>query len=378
MPCFIYVLDLDGAYAPSGRPRRLTHQTGWSMHGLTWSRDGRFVVFSAGWADFYNLWQVAADGKDAPARIEVAGLRAIEPATAAGANRLVFSKPIDDMDLHRLEVDGEAHPIAQSSAREMTPEFSPDGRRIAFCSVRSGDAVEVWVAGSDGSNPVRLTRGPGLWQCSPAWSSDGRRIAFDSRAEDGSVHVWTIDAEGGTPQRITNDAGDQIRPAWSNDGAWIYFIWVRGKDRDVWRTRWPGQPHQRVTFDGDVSEVVESADGTGVYYSRNDEAPLAFQRLSGGAPRDVTPCVNLDRFSLGRHGIYYVPCSHGRVMRDIPVHVVNPATGEDRQLTMLRNLPFPASWLTAGRFAASPDGRTIVYGTYVSRGADLMLIENFE
>ena len=153
-------------------------------------------------------------------------------------------------DLFRLEVGGEAQPIARSSVSESLPQFSPDGRRIAFCSARSGDAFEVWVAGSDGSNPERLTRGPGQWQCSPTWSPDGRRIAFDSQAEDGSWHVWTIDAEGGTPQPITRDAGSQFRPTWSRNGEWIYFIWQRDKDQDIWRTRGPGQPHQRVTFNG--------------------------------------------------------------------------------------------------------------------------------
>jgi Tol biopolymer transport system component len=259
----------------------------------------------------------------------------------------------------------------------MGPQFSPDGRRIAFCSVRSGDAIEVWVAGSDGSNPVRLTRGPGAWQCSPAWSPDGRRIAFDSQAEDGSWHVWTIDAEGGTPQPITKEVGDQFRPTWSNDGAWIYFNWVHRKDSDIWRTRGAGQPPERVTFDGGIGEVRESADGTGVFYKRHTIGPLRFQARSGRASHEVVPCVAGHRFSVGRHGIYYVPCTYDRVLRDIPVHVINPATGEDRQYATLKNLPFPATWPTAGGFAVSPDGRTIVYGTYVSRGADLMLIDNF-
>jgi Tol biopolymer transport system component len=376
--CFVQVLGLDRALTPTGPPRRLTHQTGWTITGLTWSRDGRFVVFSAGMShDFSRLWRVAADGKDPPARIEVAGIQAIEPTIAAGASRLAFSKQLDDMDLHRLEAGGEARPIARSSAREFGPAFSPDGRRIAFCSVRTGDAIEIWVAGSDGSNPVRLTRGPGSWQGSPAWSPDGRRIAFDSRAEDGSVHVWTIDAEGGTPQPITSDQGNQIRPAWSNDGEWIYFFWIRGTDHDIWRTRGPGQPPQRVTFNGAFGAVVESADGTGVFHKRHMTGPLLFQPLSGGAPREVGPCVSGTRFSIGQHGIYYVPCTDDRVLRDIPVHVMNPATGEDRPYTTIKNLPFPASWPTAGSFAASRDGRTIVYSTYVSRGADLMLIENF-
>jgi len=311
-----------------------------------------------------------------PARIEVAGIEASDPAIAAAGDRLVFSKSIDDRDLFRLEVGGEAHPIARSSVNESLPQFSPDGRRIAFCSARSGDAFEVWVAGSDGSNPEQLTRGPGQWQCSPTWSPDGRRIAFDSQAEDGSWHVWTIDAEGGTPQPITRDAGSQFRPTWSRNGEWMYFNWLRDKDQDIWRTRGPGQPHQRVTFNGSVAGAVESPDGTGVYYGRRGgQSPLLFQPLSGGAPREVRPCVSGGRYTIGQHHIYYGPCTDGRVMREYPVHVLDPATGEDRRFASLKNLPFPE---TLGTLTVSPDGQTILYATQVSRGADLMLIENFK
>ena len=345
--CYVQLLDLDETYAPAGPPRRLSRQPSWTIKGLAWSRDGRFVIYSARQGAFFHLWRVAIDGEHPPARIEVAGIEASDPAIAAAADRLVFSKSIDDVDLYRLEVGGEAQPIARSSVHESLPQFSPDGRRIAFCSARSGDAFEVWVAGSDGSNPERLTRGPGQWQCSPTWSPDGRRIAFDSQAEDGSWHVWTIDAEGGTPQPITRDAGSQFRPTWSRNGDWIYFVWQRDKDQDIWRTRGPGQPHQRVTFNGAGTRAMESPDGTGVYYKRRErwwESPLVFQPLSGGAPRELSPCVSGSRYAIGRHGIYYVPCSHGRVMREIPVHVLDPATGEDRRFASLKDLPFPETW----------------------------------
>ena len=158
----------------------------------------------------------------------MAGMDAEFPATTTSADRLAFSKSIEDEDLFRFDVGGKAQPVARSSVRDTNAQFSPDGLRMAFCSTRSGDAVEVWVAGTDGSKPERLTRGPGRWQCSPTWSPDGKRIAFDSQAEDGSWHIWTIDVEGGTPQPITTDIGDQIRPTWSRDGQWIYFMLHRG------------------------------------------------------------------------------------------------------------------------------------------------------
>ena len=219
-------------------------------------------------------WQPTVSTR--PPGLKLRGLRPAIPRSLRLPTAWSFRSPSTTWTSYRLDVGGVAQPIARSSVRESSPQFSPDGRRIAFCSARSGDAIEVWVAGSDGSNPERLTRGPGQWQCSPAWSPDGRRIAFDSQAEDGSWHVWTIDAEGGTPQPITKDAGSQFRPTWSRNGEWIYFIWQRDEDQDIWRTRGPGQPHQRVTFSGAGTRVrSESPDGTGVYHIRLGPAGIA-------------------------------------------------------------------------------------------------------
>jgi hypothetical protein len=61
----------------------------------------------------------------------------------------------------------------------------------------------------------------------------------------------------------------------------------------------------------------------------------------------------------------------------MPVRVLNPVTGDDRQVATLE-VPFPPPGLqVVGYFAASPDGQTILYSRLVSNGADLMLIENF-
>src|SRR6185436_4501911 len=123
--------------------------------------------------------------------------------------------------------------------RDMKAHLSPDGQRIAFCSNRSGDAFRIWVARSDGSKPEQLTRGPERGQCSPTWSPDGKHIAFDSRAADGSWHVWTIDADGSALQQITNVPDNQVRPTWSGDGRWIYFLRRLDGVRDIWRRQGP-------------------------------------------------------------------------------------------------------------------------------------------
>jgi dipeptidyl aminopeptidase/acylaminoacyl peptidase len=371
-------VDLDAAFAPVGRPRRLTPESVWTINGLTWTRDGTSIIYSARQGSLVHLWRVDAAAARPPERIEMAGRGVQFPAVAPTGDRLAYVHMPEDMDIYRLDPPAPAQPIARSSFADSLPQFSPDGQRMAYCSARSNDAFEVWVAGLDGSPPERLTHGPGQWQCSPAWSPDGTRIAFDSRAEDGSWHVWTIDASGGVPQQVTTEAGDQVRPSWSRDGRWIYFVWKRAHDRDVWRTRGPKRPTERVTHGGSsVHAASESVDGTGVWYMHEQgEGPLLFQPLAGGSPRPVIPCVRGPRFSIGVDAIYYMPCRRANdTSPDAPVRVFREATGGDRLFATLTDVGGHAG--TEVGIVISPNGRTLLYNRLASREADLMLIEHF-
>lgn len=107
--------------------------------------------------------------------------------------------------------------------------YSPDGRRIAFMSVRdrNGDtecssdsceyAGEIYVMNADGSHPRRLTDNEGADQ-GPTWSADGRRIAFYSDrnspgAED--FEIYSIGADGRCLTWLTNGSADSVDPDWS-------------------------------------------------------------------------------------------------------------------------------------------------------------------
>lgn len=113
------------------------------------------------------------------------------------------------------------------------PQWSPDGRRIAFCR---DDAL--WTIDADGSRLIRVDGHPaGVSHL--RWSPDGRRIAFISRRR-GWAQIWRIDAplprRGRPPARPrpveampVTGAGDDVEAfSWTPDGRSIVF----GAQRD--------------------------------------------------------------------------------------------------------------------------------------------------
>src|SRR5437667_12004768 len=121
--------------------------------------------------------------------------------------RLAFKRAQPtDTDIWRLELSG-GRPIGKPAVRfisstrlDHTPAYSPDGRRIAFASNRSG-SHQIWVSDSDGGNFMQLTSIGGSngepVTAEPGWSPDGRWIYFDSTLSiiDGRPGVYTISAD---------------------------------------------------------------------------------------------------------------------------------------------------------------------------------------
>jgi dipeptidyl aminopeptidase/acylaminoacyl peptidase len=98
--------------------------------------------------------------------------------------------------------------------------------------------------------PRAADRRPGTAAGQPQWSPNGRRIAFDSQREDRTFDVYVIDAAGGPPRRLTPDASNEHRPSWSRDGRWIYFASDRTGRFEVWRLPADGGGAERLTDEG--------------------------------------------------------------------------------------------------------------------------------
>jgi Tol biopolymer transport system component len=315
------------------------------------------------------LWRINADGVGDPERLEIAGVNASWPALSPAANRLAFMRLNSNRDIWRYKADGSHEVLITSSLAEVSPQFSPNGEKIAFGSSRSGEAFEIWVANADGSHPVQLTNKIGRFQGSPRWSPDGRWITFDSQPPDGKQDIYVIDATGGRPRRLDLGPYQNALPSWSRDGKWIYYLSDRTGRHEIWRVHPTGGNPEQITDNGGHN-ALESVDGKTLFYAKeNTGTPIFARSLAGGPERKIIDFNGLTRdFLVFEDGIYYGgrPDEKGSV----PLLFYQFSTGANRLITSLGNYVFIG-------LTVSPDRKTFLYTRSMSLGGDLMMIENF-
>jgi Tol biopolymer transport system component/DNA-binding winged helix-turn-helix (wHTH) protein len=357
----VFVVDI-----ADGRVQRLTEDNA-DVMGLTWSDQGRALVFSSNRAGMYSLWRVPAAGGEP--ELVVGGGRKIKHPSAVGAgDRIVYEAWNYDMNLWRAPAGSGsplvAAPVAPASDEwTFEPQFSPDGSRIVFTSTRSG-SYELWLAEASGAGLRRLTSFGEPFVGSARWSPDGRRLAFVARPH-GRADLYVVEADGSGPRRLAAHPLDALAPGWSADGRAVYFGSRRDGSWQVHRVDVESGEVHRVTRDGGYA-AMESPDGRWLYYTRVDRAGLWRQRSAGGAEELVTSDLapeDAAGWGVSAAGVYWT----ARPRADGPavVRLLPAGGGPLRDVGELTDQAWPGVSL-------SPNGRALVYSRLEHRDSNLV------
>ena len=271
-----------------------------------WSRTGHLIYEEREriWAMPFSLANLMATGPAFPvqdnagyASLSRDGDLAFIGGRSSGPDQLVWR----DRNGAQLGV------IGQPQDRIFTPMLSPDGSRVAVWG-RENNNDDIWVHDGARNLKVRLTTNPAS-EDRPIWSPDGRRLAFASD-RTGIAHIYIKPADGGAETTPFPEGPEAQYPEdWSPDGRYLLCDFVGERLKDIrYLEQQPGDTRYEAkeflatqfdegepNFSPDARFVVYSTDESGrreVYISRFPDGGGKVQvSTSGGSqPRWCTTC----------------------------------------------------------------------------------------
>lgn len=314
-----------------------------------------------------------------------------QPAVSPDATELAF---VSGGDIWSVPTSGgEAHLLVSGAATESRPLYSPDGKRLAFVSTRTGGG-DIYVLDFASGQLKRITYDDGFDALS-AWSHDGKWLYFNSARDNvgGMDGVYRVRVTGGTPMPVSLEAyRNEVDAAPSPDGSQIAltgegmggFQWWRHghshiDEAAIWLLNDDGSHHYtRLTPDDARAQwPMWAADGKSLYYMTDrdgteniwqvDRNHKLTETTHFARGRVLWPTIssNGKRIAFERaFGIWTLDTASGR-SRQVPIQLYGAAEGPG-----VTHEHFSKDF---SQLAVSPDGKKaafIVHGEVFATATD--------
>jgi len=280
-----------------------------------------------------------------------------KPSTSATAyeSRIAFVTDRDGPDpignfgnqeIYVMNPDGTGQRrLTYEKAEDMTPAFSPDGRKIAFTSRRAG-VFYLFLMNADGTDQRQLAPERAVSGTEPTWSPDGKRIVF--RTTVTPYTIYSINVDGSGLQKLTDGTAGASSPAWSPDGKKIAFTSRRSGNPEIYAMDADGANVVRLTSndaidrfpawspDGRRIAFESDRDGDSRIYAMNADGTNVV-RLTSPPGKDSRPSWSPDGKQL---------TFHRTVLGHAQVYVMNADGTDVKRLTALSSVAFSGypSW----------------------------------
>jgi serine/threonine protein kinase len=186
--------------------------------------------------------------------------------------------------------------LARGSSMDREPAYSPDGRRLVFCSSRSGN-MDIWQIDLETGSVSRLTDHPGIdWD--PAFTPDGKGLIWSSN-RTGNPEVYISDAEGAGVRQVTRDGRSAENPTMTADGQWIVYSSGDDVKRGIWKIHPDGNAAMSLAS-GPYFNPEVSPDGQYALFVttvRADKNAIRVVRIADGSAIPFEIACNIRRQS---------------------------------------------------------------------------------
>jgi dipeptidyl aminopeptidase/acylaminoacyl peptidase len=249
------------------------------------------------------------------------------------------------------------------------PQYSPDGKRIAFVMSESNlkegkSSSDIYIVDSDGQNLRQLTNSPSS-DNHPRWSADGRSLYFVSTRKNGP-QLWALPVDGGEPSQITDLSFGVSDPLVTPDGKRLLFA------ADIFPDCGADEECNKKAEDGLRNGPLKAHMSDGLLYrhwtswKEGKRSHILLYDLVTKSLKDLTPGdYDAPSFSIGGGGVAVSP--DGSELCYVSNHDPVEAISTNKDLWILPLTGGTPSDITADNKAYdadplySPDGRYIAY-----------------
>ncbi|MBI2492413.1 MAG: Tol-Pal system beta propeller repeat protein TolB [Candidatus Rokubacteria bacterium] len=234
----IAMADYDGA-----NPAPVTRNGSINLMPV-WSPDARslaFTSFAQGYPDLYRAFPF--ERRPVQTLAAFAGINS-SPSWSPDGRFLAMTLSKDgNPEIYVLTVaTGVLRRLTRHAGIDTEPAWAPTGQQLAFVSDRNG-APNIFVMDAEGASVRRLTSGG--FHTQPRWSPKGDAILYTQR--QGTHDLWAIGPDGSNPRRLTAGPGDNQGASWAPNGRHVAFQSNRAGRWRVFMMLLDGTPPTQVT-----------------------------------------------------------------------------------------------------------------------------------
>jgi Tol biopolymer transport system component len=358
-----------------------------------WSKEGGRLLFASDRSGSLGLWSVAfaegkIDGTPELLKRDIGQIANLGVTDTVKLYALIRNSGLRG-DIQTAAIDFATGKLSPPSLAVQTyvgnnayPDWSPDGKYLAYASARGGIFPRYFVIGirSVQTGEVReLSPAPGfdLLQ-SLAWAPDGQSLIVRGRDAKGRIGIFNINAQTGrTSILVTKGEKESLSPSFgqSPDGKRLYYarlsenaaIWI---EKDL-----PSGNERELARRPNLEAGVLSPDGRYIALGSTDRSKprtLSLLPVAGGEPREL-----MHETALGQvRGLGWAPDGSAIYFIKAPGELWRfPVDGSEPTKVDLKS---ERNNINIGPFRVHPDGRQIVFEVRpAKKPMDVWVLENF-